>query len=328
MQRTPSGTSSMVQLIIYYNNQTFSFPVDKSLSVSVVVSNLFNSFSLDPTLYEVKYQNKIIKKSDNRQLSKLLGNDLINPCFAINSKTIMTNVGKELINASTVVSITNIVSVDDIKNNISSFFANIKAKNNSKIISQNPKAVKISFPNAQIANDFISYMNYIKTMNPLYKKIQIEIAQNANNGYTNKINLTKQKVNYHANTSTIPVKTYKSSNNLTRSYDSIHSQNNALLLNPIVQKQNKKMIKNFYSNQEYIRNSSPYISEEEKRLQEYIQDKKNWIDKKGFVSSVGHYSFHPNYIKNYVQLTPSESPLNHKFREVQKSKWMTEKGFC
>ena len=88
------------------------------------------------------------------------------------------------------------------------------------------------------------------------------------------------------------------------------------------------MITNFYSNQEYIRNASPYISEEEKRLQEYIQDKKNWIDKKGFVSSVGHYSFHPNYIKNYVQLTPSESPLNHKFRDVQKSKWITEKGFC
>lgn len=328
MQTIPTGTSSMIQLIIYYNNQTFSFPVDKTLSVSVIISNLFNSFALDPTLYEVKYQNKIIKKTDNRQLSKLLGNDLINPCFAINSKTIMTNVGKELINASTIVSITNIISIDDIKNNISAFFVNIKAKNNSKIISQSANAVKISFPSAQIANDFISYMNYIKTMNPLYKKMRIEIAQNVNNDYTNRTNITKQKTHFHSNTSASPIKANKSNNLLARSFDAIHSQNNAPLLNPVVQRQNKKMITNFYSNQEYIRNASPYISEEEKRLQEYIQDKKNWIDKKGFVSSVGHYSFHPNYIKNYVQLTPSESPLNHKFRDVQKSKWITEKGFC
>jgi hypothetical protein len=35
----------------------------------------------------------------------------------------------------------------------------------------------------------------------------------------------------------------------------------------------------------------------------------------------------PHYIENYVQQTPSEFPLNHKFREEDKEKWMTPKGF-
>ena len=87
-------------------------------------------------------------------------------------------------------------------------------------------------------------------------------------------------------------------------------------------------INNFYSSQKYIRNASPYMTEEEKRLEENLKDKKNWIDKRGFFSSVGHYSVQPHFISNYVQLTPSESPLNHKFRDVEKKKWITQKGFC
>lgn len=35
----------------------------------------------------------------------------------------------------------------------------------------------------------------------------------------------------------------------------------------------------------------------------------------------------PNYIGNYVQMTPSESPLNFKFRVDNKNKWLTKKGF-
>ena len=35
----------------------------------------------------------------------------------------------------------------------------------------------------------------------------------------------------------------------------------------------------------------------------------------------------PNYIPNYVGLTPGENPKNHEFREVDKNKWMNKKGF-
>jgi len=34
-----------------------------------------------------------------------------------------------------------------------------------------------------------------------------------------------------------------------------------------------------------------------------------------------------NYIKNYVNLTLSEPPLNHKFREESKEKWVSKRNF-
>ena len=35
----------------------------------------------------------------------------------------------------------------------------------------------------------------------------------------------------------------------------------------------------------------------------------------------------PNFIPNYVGMTPSENPNNHEFRNVDKKKWITNKGF-
>ena len=35
----------------------------------------------------------------------------------------------------------------------------------------------------------------------------------------------------------------------------------------------------------------------------------------------------PNYIPNYVGMTPSENPKNHLFRIVDKKKWISNKGF-
>lgn len=313
MQRIPKTAipSNIVNLLIYFNNQTYSFPVDKAQPISEIIVNLFSSFSLDSNLYDIVYQNKSIKITDNRQLIKLLGNDLINPIFIINPKSKLTSVGKELINSSTTsVLLSNITNIDDISSNLSIFYNNMKTKNKSKITPSNKNSVRISFPSFQLANGFISYMNYMKTMNPLYKRLKIEMSNS-------QIKTTKKEFHNHSNTMST-----NQAHSLQRSYDFFNT--NQLEGN----NQNKKMINNFYSSQKYIRNSSPYITEEEKRLEENMRDKKNWIDKKGFFSSVGHYSVHPQFISNYVQLTPSESPLNHKFRDVEKKKWITQKGFC
>ena len=78
----------------------------------------------------------------------------------------------------------------------------------------------------------------------------------------------------------------------------------------------------------FLRNSSPYISENEKRILEEKESKKKDYDKRQrFITSVGHYSMKPNYIANYVGMTPSENPKTHSFRDIDKSKWITNKGF-
>ena len=151
-----------------------------------------------------------------------------------------------------------------------------------------------------------------KKINPLYKRLKIEM---------NNTQMKTARKEFHNYSNTMST---NQTNSLQRSYDFLNTNS----IDPYKENQNKRMINNFYSSQKYIRNASPYMTEEEKRLEENLKDKKNWIDKRGFFSSVGHYSVQPHFISNYVQLTPSESPLNHKFRDVEKKKWITQKGFC
>ena len=76
-----------------------------------------------------------------------------------------------------------------------------------------------------------------------------------------------------------------------------------------------------------MRNSSPYINEHEKQILEEKENKKHFFKHKNFVTSVGKYSMKPNFIPNYVGLTPGENPKNHEFRPVDKNKWINKKGF-
>ncbi|MCQ2815769.1 MAG: hypothetical protein MJ252_00735 [archaeon] len=109
-------------------------------------------------------------------------------------------------------------------------------------------------------------------------------------------------------------------------------------MNPSNLNKNIKMRQNRNSRNNYLnKNQSfayvhPYIdryrNSEEKYQHEKYLDKANWLSKKGFVSSVGHYSSKPNFINNYVAMTPSLPPLLHKYRIVDKDKWITKKGFC
>ena len=87
-----------------------------------------------------------------------------------------------------------------------------------------------------------------------------------------------------------------------------------------------KLIKNNYKGEFKL----PFLNPDERYYREQYLDKKNWISKSGFHPCIGNYKMGGsgcNYISNYVSATPSESPLNHNFREVNKTKWLNKKGF-
>lgn len=75
-----------------------------------------------------------------------------------------------------------------------------------------------------------------------------------------------------------------------------------------------------------IRNASPYISEEQLYRHEYLKSKQNWTSSKTFKGYFGKASSasSANFIPNYVTITPSEPPLLHKFRNLDKGKWIDE----
>lgn len=66
---------------------------------------------------------------------------------------------------------------------------------------------------------------------------------------------------------------------------------------------------------------SPYKSQEDVYNEEYKQSKSKWITKNGFVAIVSSKKYKD--IENYVTKDPSEPPLLHKFRSVDKSKWLS-----
>ena len=97
-------------------------------------------------------------------------------------------------------------------------------------------------------------------------------------------------------------------------------------------KLNENKLKNLITffvriNQNYLRNSGPYITYEEMRRKQEREDRKKWVDPFGFISSVNKYSKEDHFIPNYVSLSPSNPPINYSFRDIKKIKWISEQGF-
>ena len=77
-----------------------------------------------------------------------------------------------------------------------------------------------------------------------------------------------------------------------------------------------------------MRISTPYISQQERYLKEYKENKKRWVVKTDFSKYVGPASINrANYIPNYVSKTPSQPPLAYQFRKISKEKWVAPKNF-
>ena len=238
--------------------------------------------------------------------------------------------------------IVNIPSMKDIKKTIDDYYAKNELKDNKIptpfVTPVNFTTVKIQFPNEQILNGYKAYILYLKYEDSKFKQIIVK------------------KENLFKTIKTIKLKSLNLSgtSNTERATDLIENKDKKIIVKNIIklyqhdklQYKNDnssfsfntlglkksadgsdKLIVNYYKNQRYLRNSSPYFSEEDKRLQDERESRKKFMTPKGFCVSVGKYSFPPRYISNYVQMTPSENPLTYRFRPVNKLKWMTKKGF-
>ena len=237
--------------------------------------------------------------------------------------------------------ITNIPSLKDIKKTIDDYFQKNQLKNNKTptpfISPVNFSTVKIEFPNEKILNGYKAYILFLKYEDPKFKLIVVKkdnllktikkiklkslnLSDSSNIERASNLNENKEKKIIVKNI----IKLYQH-NKLKYQND-----NSSFSFNTLGLKRSDgtdKLILNYYKNQQYLRNSSPYFSEEDKRIMDERENRKKFMTPKGFCVSVGKYSFPPKYISNYVQMTPSENPLTYRFRPVNKLKWITKKGF-
>ena len=237
--------------------------------------------------------------------------------------------------------ITNIPSLKDIKKTIDDYYQKNKLKSNkipTPFISPvNFSTVKIEFPNEEILNGYKSYILFLKYENPKYK--QIVVKKDNLFKTIKKIRLKSLNLSDNSNTERLlDLNENKEKKIIVKSIIKLYqhnrlkykNDNSSFSFNTLGLKRSDgsdKLIVNYYKNQQYLRNSSPYFSEEDKRIMDERENRKKFMTPKGFCVSVGKYSFPPKYISNYVQMTPSENPSTYRFRPINKLKWMTKKGF-
>jgi hypothetical protein len=237
--------------------------------------------------------------------------------------------------------ITNIPSLNDIKKTIDDYYTKnglYKQKVPTPFVSNlNIISVRIDFPNEKILNGYKSYISFLKYENPQYKQIVIKKTNLFRTIKKIKLNNVKTINNSNNDIDNLLLNEKKEEKLIVRNILKLYRHNKIKLkldndkftYNTLGLRKSgdEKLIVNFYKNQEYLRNSSPYLSEEDKRIINERERRKKFLTPKGFCCSVGKYSCPPKFIPNYVQMSPSENPSTYRFRPVNKKKWITQKGF-
>ena len=337
------------QYTLKYNSKQISSLRSSNLTISEIIEQNPNSnFKIIPRktkTMNVRYQTLETNESNN--LNKINNNfnsttKNIKNLMTIQEKKNFNENYKDNISAI----ITNFPSVKEVEKIMEDFnINNIHFPNKKGLITNlGNDSLRVDFNNEAYLNEFISFVSFIKYENPHFKSLKIKkdytnIKKNRK-GISNKNiphimqnNNFNKKYNYNP-LSKSAAKPLRSKLKLKIKIDDVIK---ALKYNEVdkdtyhglrlKRDDEDEIVTDYYQQQNFLRNSSPYITEHEKHVLEEKENKKHFLYNKNFLTSVGKYSMKPNYIPNYVGLTPGENPKNHEFREVDKNKWINKKGF-
>ena len=342
-------TKSQLTIKLNYKNEIYEISIDKNLRANKLREMIFSKFNLDDS-YILTYKNQRLSKNDFSFAYMIFKNDS-NPLLFINdNNTILPN-----LKSSKTITLKSNLSQGKLLNIINSFFISKNIPFNASINHSTKGMYNIKFNNPQVSSNFLKYYHNKIQRSSNYANYQTE--KNINNKsisniirINNQVKLPpikeKQKpINKTSSTSNIVSKNDKS----LSLYNVIKENSKSDLISqriiesgynfirqPKIERKNKIKLnrRKFYINEKYIDEeyeslySSPFMSGEEKYNREKFLDKKNWLNKDGFIVSVGKYKMKENnFIPNYVSATPSESPLNHKYRDINKNKWINKSGF-
>ena len=340
--------------LLYYNSTQISLKSNqnKILSDIVNISNTNSLFKIVPKKTKtVNLRYGTIEQNNNsRNINRINPLSISSKSVRNNLKTLTTKENK-ILNANNLnddnicAIITKYPSVKEVEKILEDFNINNIHNKNKKgvIINLGNNTLKVVFNNEAYLNEFINYISFIKYENPHYKSITIKkdvsnlklkkkgmsnlVLPNLERNFDNKYN-------------------YSNNNNLSKSVSKPAKLKLNIKIDDVIKalKHNElnkdtyhglslnrdgedEIITDYYQQQSFLRNSSPYITEHEKHVLEEKENKKHFFKNKEFFTSVGKYSMKQNFIPNYVGLTPGENPKNHEFREVDKNKWINKKGF-
>ena len=350
---------------IYYDSKNISIKLNPDQKISEIISdsNPNSMFKIVPKKtktmnlrYKTIEPNKNIHSRNNDQMNQLNNLSLSSKMVRNNIKSlslkenIIMKTNREAIGAI----ITKFPSVQDVEKILKDFnLNNIHFPEKKGLLTNiDNNSLRVDFNKEAYLNEFINYISFIKYENPHYKKISIKKdVSNINGilssrGSSNKalpkiFNTFEEKNDFqnnkNNNINNNPLEKSASKNPKYKLKIKIDDVIKALKQNELNKDSyhglslkrdgEDEIVTDYYQQQSFLRNSSPYINEHEKQILEEKENKKHFFKNKNFVTSVGKYSMKPNFIPNYVGLTPGENPKNHEFRAVDKNKWISKKGF-
>ena len=340
-----------LKIKISHNNEIYEIQIEKNLRANELREMIFSKFNLN-NFYILTYKNQRISRNDFTPAYIMFNNDL-NPILFINdNNTILPN-----LRTSNTITLSSNLSQGKILNIINSFFITKNIPFNASIKNSAKGIYNIKFNNSQLSSNFLKYYQNKIHNKPKYYSLKTE-RDIDNKSISSIIRINKKEklpplkakiINKNSSASDIVSKNDKSislynvikenSKSDLMSRRIIESGYNFLRQLKIYKKDRIKSKKKddkrkLYINEKYIDEDyegmylSPFMSGEEKYFREKFLDKKNWINKDGFIVSVGKYKMKDNnFIPNYVSATPSEPPLNHRYRDIDKNKWINKNGF-
>ena len=349
------------RFMLYYNSKIIPLELSEDETISDIISNsnqdsIFKILPKKTKTINLRYQTIESKNNshsrNNEQLNQFNSLSLSSKIVRNNIKLLSLKENKifKIKNETIGAIITKFPSVQEVEKILKDFnMNNIHFPDKKGLLTNiDNNSLRVDFKNEAYLNEFINYISFIKYENPHYKSINIKKdVSNINNkrtlkGSSNKVlprvlDSLEEKYDFHRN---------NNNNTLAKSVSKHPKYKLKIKIDDVIKavKHNElnkdtyhglslkrdgedEIITDYYLQQNFLRNSSPYINEHEKQILEEKENKKHFFKNKNFVTSVGKYSMKPNFIPNYVGLTPGENPKNHEFREVDKNKWISKKGF-
>ena len=318
-------------IVINYQEKEYQLLVNYSSSVSKLKKIITTYFQLNKSNFEIYYKNLKLDINDTRPISLLFEKDPKPMLYIFNSKTDILPDSKK----QTYLTLFTNITKAKIYEIVEKFFEYKKIKNDADIRNNIKGMYIITFSKASLCSEFKEfYDNYLRLDNFEY--------QNKTDGIIKKTRNVKLILPIIKNHDVFKNENESEKNSKDDKFHDVKKYLNKVKLNNskadllsekcirqrkhlIHKSQNKNSLMKKYNNYKGEFNY-PYMNNEQIFQREKYLDKKNWLNKKGFVI-YAKYKSKENYIPNYVSATPSKSPLLFNFRNISKNKWINPKGF-
>lgn len=300
---------------ININNKIDTFSLSSDSLISELRQMILDKYLLSPFNYSIFYKNKKLSMNNFQKLSSLFNEDYNPFLFIVDNNILLPNLETDR-NSINIVSNSNEKSISDL---INKFFEYKNLPYNASMKNILKGKYKIRFNKPLLANEFIQFYNITNDKNRNYYEVKFPKIKKKFRSISSDYIIEKNKKENFLN------KVIKSNLKDTSITEKSMSSGVNLFHDSLKHKKSNRRNRNEYKGEYYL----PFLNPDEKYYREKLLDKKKWLNKKGFIVSVGNYKMGggSHFISNYVSATPSESPLCHNFREVRKDKWVNKKGF-